>query len=655
MASISREAILNNIDKRAFYSARLPSLKVRGNDKAMALCPFHQDNTPSLSVNLGSGDFNCFGCDAKGSIFDFYMRLEEVDFRAALAAFAEIAGLAPEQKKRIVKTYDYTDEAGNLLFQVIRYHPKDFRQRTPDGKGGWIWNMNNIRLVPFHLPSVLKADNIIITEGEKDVESLRAWGLVATCNPMGAGKWELQSKTKGEIIRPYNEYFRGKKVLIVPDNDESGRRHSAQVAANLEGIAESVKVVVLPNLPDKGDVSDWLKAGGTKEQLLGFIRSTPEWRPVEEELPGVVCLETVKSEKVEWLWYTYVPLGKITILDGDPGNGKSLFTTDLASRVTSDQLMPDGSKGITGGVVLLAMEDSLADTIVPRIEVAGGDKKKIVSLQGVPDASGDLRFPTVEDVEHIARACKKVNAKLVIIDPLMGYLGTANSWKDQDIRRAMAPLVKMADELNVAVIGVRHLTKAAVSKSMYRGGGSIGLIGLARIGLLIAKDPDNENKRILAGIKSNLAPLPLSLTYAIEDYDGTPKIAWGSTSTHTADSLLSLPLTPEEKTAIDEAKDFILDILVDRPVLANDVIREAKKTGIAEKTLQRAKKVLGVVSKKGQFKEGWKWSLAPEDGQESPKMVNKNDDQLGLNLTAFDIETSKKRDESDVIEVLHVR
>ena len=148
-------------------------------------------------------------------------------------------------------------------------------------------------------------------------------------------------------------------------------------------------------------------------------------------MPGLVRLDTVTPEKVQWLWYPYIPLGKITLIDGDPGNGKSLFAIDLIARLTSGQPMPDGSKGVQGGAVILALEDGLADTIVPRLEAAGGDTSKVVALQGVADAKGVLRFPTIADVDHIARACDEVQAMLLVIDPLMAHMGDVNSWNSR--------------------------------------------------------------------------------------------------------------------------------------------------------------------------------------------------------------------------------
>jgi hypothetical protein len=375
-------------------------------------------------------------------------------------------------------------------------------------------------------------------------------------------------------------------------------------------------------------------------------------------MSGLVRLDTVTPEKVQWLWYPYIPLGKITLIDGDPGNGKSLFSIDLIARVTSGLPMPDGGTGIQGGAVILALEDGLADTIVPRLEAAGGDKSRVVALQGVADTRGELRFPTIADVEHIARACDEVQAKILVVDPLMAYMGDVNSWKDQDIRQGMAPLVRMAEKKNVAAMVIRHLNKSSTSHSVYRGGGSIGFIGLARVSLLIAKDPENEDRRILAGIKSNLAPLPPSLSYVIDNCGDIPKIAWGGTCSHTADALLAVPQTPEEKSAFDEAKEFLLEILAKGMINANEILKEAKRAGISEKTLKKAKKALAVRSEKSEFGGGWFWRLGDEEGQESPKGVIKNIWTSSENLAPFgenDQDAPSQKDNgSEVLNVLEV-
>lgn len=166
--------------------------------------------------------------------------------------------------EQIVATYDYKDESGQLLYQVVRYKPKDFRQRRSDGKDGWIWNLDGVNPVLYRLPELIKTptqDFVIICEGEKDCDRLCEYGFTATTCPMGAGKWS------GE----FNKYFAGHLVAILPDNDDAGKRHAEQVANSLYGIAGQVRIVELPGLPDKGDVSVWLDAGHNKAELIQLI------------------------------------------------------------------------------------------------------------------------------------------------------------------------------------------------------------------------------------------------------------------------------------------------------------------------------------------------------------------------------------------------
>jgi len=194
-------------------------------------------------------------------------------------------GLTPEPHSkgvgRIVATYDYRDEHGTLLFQQVRFRPKNFRLRRPRGAGlpgaaigcsqhNWSWKLNGARLVLYRLPELLDADptsTVCVCEGEKDADALAKLGLIATTNPMGVGKW------RGD----YNKVLSGRHVVILPDNDKPGREHAERVARGLKDIAASIKIINLPNLAEKGDVSDWLAAGGTREQIEALVADAPQW------------------------------------------------------------------------------------------------------------------------------------------------------------------------------------------------------------------------------------------------------------------------------------------------------------------------------------------------------------------------------------------
>jgi putative DNA primase/helicase len=178
----------------------------------------------------------------------------------------------------IVATYDYQDETGKLLFQVCRLFPKNFRQRKPNNVGGWLWRTKDVRKVPYRLPELLAAQpgtRVYIAEGEKDCERLASLGLVATCNPGGAAKPTAGKPYKPKWPSSFAVYFKGRQVVILPDNDDAGDAHAKAIARNLTPVAASVRIVKLPDLPDKGDASDWLGAGHTAEELEALVRSEP--------------------------------------------------------------------------------------------------------------------------------------------------------------------------------------------------------------------------------------------------------------------------------------------------------------------------------------------------------------------------------------------
>lgn len=228
-------------------------------------CPRHEDRHPSLSINPNKDVWMCGPCGVGGNAW-------------ALAAFC--AGVQPDDKKgvidwlrgvklfedrldtgELVASYVYTDENGDPLFQVSRYRipktgKKFFIQSRPDGNGGWIPRITDkegnllVRLVPYRLADFLEKPLVFIVEGEGDVDELRNLGLIATCNPMGAGNWKPE----------FAQYFKDKRVAIIPDNDSLGEKHAFQVASNLFPVAKWIKIIRLPDLPPKGDISDWIRA-----------------------------------------------------------------------------------------------------------------------------------------------------------------------------------------------------------------------------------------------------------------------------------------------------------------------------------------------------------------------------------------------------------
>lgn len=238
-------------------------------------CPGHDDNRASLSVLPPKEDgwvrLKCHaGCNQNQILAGAGLSLKHIE--------PATSQVQPIRKKEIVATYNYTDETGTLLFQVVRYEPKDFRQRCPDGSGGWSWSTAGVRRVLFKLPDVLQAiadqRPVIITEGEKDVLSLIPKGWQGTCNPGGAGKWEPG----------YTESLRGADIVVVPDNDTAGEKHLAVVANALQGNVDRLRVLRMPNEVNGSkvkDVSDFFTAGGTIDQFQKLIDGAPDWTPAD--------------------------------------------------------------------------------------------------------------------------------------------------------------------------------------------------------------------------------------------------------------------------------------------------------------------------------------------------------------------------------------
>jgi hypothetical protein len=227
-------------------------------------CPAHDDRRASLSISQGEDGRVLLRCHAGCATEDIVASMG-LTMSDLFEDTRHVNGPAvPTPRPRIDVTYDYQDEQGSTLYQVLRYTPKDFKQRKPDGNGGWVWRLGDVRRVPYRLRELLAAPAnalVFVPEGERDVNTLANLGLVATCNPGGAGKWH----------REYNAPLRGRHVVVIPDNDLPGREHAAQVAALLKDVAATVVVLDLPDLPDKGDVTDWLRAGGTTEELLALV------------------------------------------------------------------------------------------------------------------------------------------------------------------------------------------------------------------------------------------------------------------------------------------------------------------------------------------------------------------------------------------------
>lgn len=411
------------------------------------------DQHASLFVNVHKDVWFCGPCNVSGNAWQLAAFLSgsgrQIAIRAGVRQWLAEHGLGIHNidGKTVVATYSYVDESGTHLFDVVRFEPKDFRQRKADGT----WSMKGVVRVLYRLPEVLKADTVYIVEGEKDVDNLHSIGLTATCNPGGAGKWRSD----------YSECFKAnQRVVIIPDSDVPGRKHAEKVAQSLSGRVASLKVLKLPDLPPKGDVSDWLNAGGTRERLAALVATTPEYAGETERertsRPVLVCLDEVQPEEVRWIWPGRFAKGKLSLVVGDPGNGKSTALIDVACRVTRGAEWPDKGSAESGSVLILTAEDGLADTVRPRVDVHGGDSTRFHALQGVHTGGDERPFSLETDIAHLEAAVDHIeDVRIIIIDPLSAYLGGRDSYKDSQVRAILTPLAKLAERCGVAIVGDR--------------------------------------------------------------------------------------------------------------------------------------------------------------------------------------------------------
>ena len=327
----------------------------------------------------------------------------------------------------------------------------------------------------------------------------------------------------------------------------------------------------------------------------------------------------VTTKQVEWEWQGRIPKGKLAMFDGDPDLGKSVVTMDITARKSTGRGFPDGAPCKAGNVLIVNVEDGLEDTIVPRLKAHGADLDRVFIFSSVPDENGGTRLLELpRDIALLENKVRQRQAELLIIDPVLTMLG-GDANKDQDARKALAPVRDMAERTGVAVVCVRHLNKSVGLKAIQRGGGNMGLIGVARAGSFFAPHPEDDGLRVMAAHKSNLAQRPPSLSYRIvtSAVHDTARVEWAGVTDHDADSLAASNVSPHEKSVLDDAKEFLRDELKDGPVWAKQVYKDAKDAGVAEITLRRAKTALHVKSERCGT-EGWAWRLPEKEEDHRP-------------------------------------
>jgi hypothetical protein len=497
------------------FLSRLDGVKPDGSGRWKALCKSHDDHNPSLSITEGDDGKILLKCQAGCETSD------------ALAAYGmTMADLFLDENKRsngngklgeLVAAYDYVDENGTLLYENCRFVPKDFRARRPDGNGGWIWDVKGCERVLYGLPELLVArtagEPILLVEGEKDVHTARGLGLVATTAPFGASQpW----------LPEFSESLRGADVIVIPDNDDVGREHMAKAAAALQGIAKSVTWLELPGLADKGDVSDWVAAGGDADQLARLVvdaqRDGKTSVPLTDEddirSAFIAAPDLAASESVEtaWILADYIAAAATTQLTGQPKAGKSLLAMCLANAVASGHEFM-GRQTKQGIVVYLSEQTAATFKTSARATGLLANANVIVLLRS---RVWKHDWPTII-TEAIAYCCA-VGAVLLIIDTVGRWASLAgDSENDSGSALAVMQPLEEAAAAGLAVLAIRHERKSPGSDVVDAGRGSSAfagafdqLLSLKKVG---CHGHDNR-RRLLAEGRFDETPHELVIDYA---------------------------------------------------------------------------------------------------------------------------------------------
>jgi hypothetical protein len=489
-----------------------------------------------------------------------------------------------------------------------------------------------------------EGDWVIVVEGENCVDRLVKTGLIAvtsgSADSADAADWSP---------------LRGRHVLVWADNDAPGRRYAEAVTRKLRDIAASVEWIdVAPlNLPVKGDCVDWFAEhpDADAEAVLALARMTPpEPSPRDpsperstrasaavapraiDDSPRVIlrCASEVKPVPVDWLWPGWLAAGKLHLIGGVPGTGKTTLALGLAAIVTSGGRWPDGSRARAGSAVIWSGEDDNDDTLNPRLRVAGATLTRTKTIDRVLDRGESYPFDPSRDVEALRHALLALpDVRLIVVDPVSSAVA-GDSHKNAEVRRGLQPLVDLAREFRCAVVGITHFSKSTSGRDpLERITGSLAFGALARVVLVAAKlevEGGGQERNVLLRAKSNLGPDDGGFVYELHkgpvpeyEHIEASRAVWGEAIEGKARAVLAeAEAHDSERTATGEAIDWLRETLAPGPIPAAEVMKLARLSGLSEKALRTARERLGIKPQRVGFGKGSsvQWGLpTPIDAQ----------------------------------------
>ena len=555
--------------------------------------------------------------------------------------------------------HEYTDKNGNVIYWRIRLKHPAFNQLPPEkqneyhGKDKWICPMRLIGnrydlkepecplqgkvLYRLHESASRPTDPVWITEGENKADLLASLGLLATTS----GAADFVEKADWTPLE-------GRTAVIWRDNDDAGIRCAKAATGKLQALDCVVRLIDVAalDLPPGGDAVDWLAAhpNTTAADVLALPYKTPtQENPISESETDVEIrrMSDIAMEKISWLWRERIACGKISVIAGIPGLGKSQVTANFAALITTGGRWPDTDESAPlGNVIILSSEDDPADTILPRLVAAGADVSRCYVLEAVKiNEEGKAGIRTVDltqDIERIGREVERIgNIVAIFIDPFSAYMGKTDSNKNAEVRGLLAVLSAMAAKNNVAMMLVTHLNKSTTQAPIDRIIGSIGLIAAARSGYIVTKDQKNPEVRYFLPIKNNIGNDVDGFAFKIEGVTlageiETSKICWQPELVDAHKILY--PEAEPKPTQTNGAKDFLREYLADGAKLAKSIFEEAEGAGYSKASIQRASRGLGIKRKKQGMDGGWEWHLPT--GDDAPEEVEGVEDSTDFDMTS---------------------
>lgn len=579
--------------ERVREALRSGGYKVTGTGPSFkAQCPAHEDGNPSLSVREGRDGGALLYCHGGCSTADV------------------VSLLGLDMRDLFSEEYNYEDHAGRTLRTVRRSYDEDGRKQF---RQTGITGQPTLYRLPEVLAAVAAEETVYLVEGERDCHALESLGVVATTAPMGAGNF---GKVDASALA-------GAHVVAIKDNDDPGTRWALQVRDKLTGLAASVEFL---HAPMGKDAADHVAMGGEVADLAPWDFPTSEDVPEGSSTHGrrlvLTCAASIKPRRVRWGWEGRIAQGTLALLAGREGLGKSTLGSWIAAQVTRGSL-PGEYLGQPKSVLVCATEDSWEHTLVPRLMAAGADLNRVfrVEVLSADDIQVGLSLP--RDLHQLEQNAKDHDAALLILDPLTSRLdGGLDTHKDSEVRRALEPLVAVADRAGMSIIGLMHHNKSGAVDPLQLVMGSKAFTAVARSVHTVIPDPDDDTgaRRLFGSPKNNLGrgDLP-TLGFTVEKHvipteEGpaeTGRLVWGAESSHSISDAMRQTADGDDRTAIGEAAAWLEDYLADNGGTApsSDCKRAGAKEGHSESAIKRAHKRLRLVTESRGFPRKSFWSL----------------------------------------------